>query len=182
MATFARSPKQRNSENRLNREGFKYHPHSFGSLLHLQNRSKLPLIVSIEVSFGEANEHCEALIYNPCPHAQDTTAQTDGIRNAERTSARRRGPSPGSSEPRLAMTDGWAEAGVPSKWDGGRGADQGGSTARCQETPKEPPSGGNGDRLLTAAGDGGRAGSGTPRDQTPRIGDPACCPGEALLW
>ena len=52
IATFARSPKQRNSENRLNRQGFKYRPHSFGSLFRLQNRNERPLIVSIDVSFG----------------------------------------------------------------------------------------------------------------------------------
>ena len=46
------------------------------------------------------------------------------------------------------------EAGVPSKWDGGREAVQGGSTVRRKEIPKEHQNVGIGCRILFAVGDG----------------------------
>ena len=74
------------------------------------------------------------------------------------------------------------QPGVPSKSDGGREAGQGGSTAHRREPSEEHPSSGTGSRTFTGARDGGGTGSGTHRGQALRIGEPACCPGEALLW
>ena len=117
-----------------------------------------------------------------CLRHRNATAHQNGQTDADK-SARRRGRFSRSSTRRIAAANGARPTGSDaSKGDGRQKESQEGSSDRRPGGSKRSPGLDDGRLTLAETKDGEEPPIISPKVNPHGIGDPACCPGEALLW